>query len=177
MQAGSLSELGEVMQLAFVPTDFDAAIRYWTQTMGVGPFFLLPDVQLSPGKYCGERSDPLFTMAIGYWGNIQIELIRPENDAKSIYSTEYGVRDRLHHVCLLVDSIDEARQRCEAVSARIIFEAPVGDAGGVIYADPGAGPGNLVELLQPQPGTRELFAMMQAAAKNWDGKDPLRSVG
>ena len=71
---------------------------------------------------------------------------------------------------MLVDSIVEARARCGEVGAEIIFEAPVGDTGGVIYADPGRGPGNLVELL-------ELFAMMRDAARGWDGSEPLRSLG
>ncbi|MGQ2929869.1 MAG: VOC family protein [Sphingopyxis sp.] len=173
----TLASLGEIMQLAFVPADFDAALKHWTEVMGAGPFFLLPNVSLPGGRYCGEPSDPVFTMALGYWGEMQIELIRPENDAKSLYRGEYAVGEGLHHVCVLVDSIAEARARCEVVGAEIIFEAPVGDSGGVIYADPGTGPGTLVELLEPQAGTRELFAMMRDAAKDWDGSAPLRSLG
>ncbi|MGQ2933044.1 MAG: VOC family protein [Sphingopyxis sp.] len=172
----SLASLGDIMQLAFVPSDFGAAIRHWTGVMGAGPFFLLPNVSLPGGRYRGEPSDPVFTMALGYWGDMQIELIRPENDAKSLYRGEYGVADVLHHVCVLVDSIAAARVRCEDIGAAIIFEAPVGDTGGVIYADPGTGPGTLVELLEPQAGTRELFAMMRDAAKDWDGSEPLRSL-
>src|SRR5690606_23902147 len=41
-----ISRLGNVMQLAFVPRDFDAAVRFWTETMGVGPFFLNDHVAL-----------------------------------------------------------------------------------------------------------------------------------
>ena len=33
-----LAKLGEVMQIAFVPEDFEGAMRFWTQVMGVGPF-------------------------------------------------------------------------------------------------------------------------------------------
>ncbi|HMO73858.1 MAG TPA: VOC family protein [Sphingopyxis sp.] len=174
---GTLASLGDIMQLAYVPSDFDAAVKHWTEVMGAGPFFLLPNMSLPGGRYRGEPSDPVFTMALGYWGDMQIELIRPENDAPSLYRGDYGVTDRLHHVCILVASIAEARARCAAVGAEIVFEAPVGDSGGVIYADPGTGPGNLVELLEPQPGTRELFAMMRDAAKGWDGSEPLRSLG
>lgn len=174
---GSLASLGDIMQLAYVPSDFDAALKHWTEVIGAGPFFLLPDMSLPGGRYRGAPSDPVFTMALGYWGGMQIELIRPENDAPSIYRGDYGVTDRLHHVCILVDSIAEARARCAAAGADIVFEAPVGDSGGVIYADPGAGPGNLVELLEPQAGTRELFAMMRDAAKGWDGSEPVRSLG
>ncbi len=173
----TLASLGDVMQLAFVPADFDAAVKHWTQVIGAGPFFLLPNVSLPGGRYRGGPSDPLFTMALGYWGEMQIELIRPENDAASIYRGDYGVTDVLHHVCVLVDSIAEARARCGEVGAEIIFEAPVGESGGVIYADPGTGPGTLVELLEPQAGTRELFAMMREAARNWDGSEPLRTLG
>ncbi len=173
----TLASLGDVMQLAYVPSDFDAAVRHWTEVIGAGPFFLLPDVSLPGGRYRGAPSDPVFTMALGYWGDMQIELIRPENDAPSIYRGDYGVTDRLHHMCVLVDSIAEAPTRCAEVGAEIIFEAPVGDTGGVIYADPGTGPGTLVELLEPQAGTRELFAMMRDAARDWDGSAPLRSLG
>lgn len=173
----TFASLGDVMQLAFVPSDFDAALKHWTEVIGAGPFFLLPNMSLPGGRYRGEASDPVFTMALGYWGDMQIELIRPENDALSIYGGDYAVGEGLHHVCLLVDSIAEARACCGEVGAEIIFEAPVGDTGGVIYADPGSGPGNLVELLEPQAGTKELFAMMRDAARGWDGSQPLRSLG
>lgn len=173
----TFASLGDVMQLAFVPSDFDAALKHWTEVIGAGPFFLLPNVSLPGGRYRGEASNPVFTMALGYWGDMQIELIRPENDAASIYRGDYAVGEGLHHVCVLVDSIADARMRCEEIGAEIIFEAPVGDSGGVIYADPGTGAGNLVELLEPQPGTRELFAMMRDAARDWDGSEPLRSLG
>ena len=47
----------------------------------------------------------------------------------------------------------------------------------MIYADPGGGPGTLVEMLQPQPGTAEVFGMIKQAAASWDGSDPLRKLG
>lgn len=174
--SGGFARLGEIMQLAFVPSDFDAAVEHWTETMGAGPFFLLENVSLVEPRYRGEASAPVFTMAIGYWGALQIELIRQENVAPSIYGGEYGVRDRLHHVCVLVDSIDEARAVCSASGAEVVQEGRVAAGGAVIYVDPGTGPGNLVELLQPSPGTRELFAMMRDAHAGWDGSEPLRRL-
>ena len=30
-QGETISSLGEIMQLAFVPSDFDAAVKYWTR--------------------------------------------------------------------------------------------------------------------------------------------------
>lgn len=174
---GPIAALGPVMQLAFLPSDFDAALAHWTGVIGAGPFFLLENVALADMRYRGEPSDAVFSLAIGYWGDLQIELIRPENNARSIYAGEYGVRDRLHHVCVLVDDMEETRRATEQAGAVIVLEARVGEEGAVLYVDPGGGPGNLVELLRPERGTPELFAMMRNAARDWDGCDPVRRLG
>ena len=171
-----LAGLGPVMQLAWLPDDFDAALRHWTQTMGVGPFFFLENIKLEEMRYLGEPTDAVFSLALAYWGDIQIELIRPENDAPSIYNGEYAVRDRLHHVCLLVDDIADAYAACADHGAKILVEGKVGESGRVIYADPGGGPGSVVEILQTQPGTAELFGMIKQAGIGWDGSDPLRPL-
>lgn len=174
---GSLRALGEIVQIAYLPSDFDATLRYWTQTLGVGPFFLLENVRLGEMKYRGVPSDAVFSIAIGYWGDIQIELIRAENDAPSIYSGEYAVKDQMHHVCIFVTSISEARAACAAAGAEILVEGKVGQTGEVIYVDAGGGPGHVIELLEPMEGSDDLFAMMKNAARAWDGSDPLRKVG
>ena len=172
-----LAKLGPVMQLAWLPDDFDAALRHWTQTMGVGPFFLLENIKLEEMRYLGNPTDAVFSLALAYWGDVQIELIRPENDAPSIYNGEYAVRDRLHHVCLLVDDIADAYAACAEHGAKILVEGKVGESGRVIYADPGGGPGSVIEILQTQPGTAELFGMIKQAGIDWDGSDPLRKLG
>jgi methylmalonyl-CoA/ethylmalonyl-CoA epimerase len=174
---GGLAKLGPVMQLAWLPSDFDAALRHWTQTMGVGPFFLMENIKLEDLRYLGEPTDAVFSLALAYWGDVQIELIRPENDAPSIYTGEYAVRDQLHHVCLLVDDIADAYAACAEHGAKILVEGKVGESGRVIYADPGGGPGSVVEILQSQPGTAELFGMIKQAGIGWDGSDPLRKLG
>jgi len=171
-----IASIGPVMQIAFVPEDFDAALRHWTQVMGVGPFFLLENMSLEGMRYLGQPSDCRFTLALAYWGDVQVELIRQENDAPSIY------RDRpnggaMHHVCILTDDIAAAKATALASGAQLLVEAKVGDDGGVIYVDSGGYPGGIVEVLQPASGSGALFDMMRAAAKDWDGSDPVRKIG
>ncbi|MEM8725462.1 MAG: VOC family protein [Pseudomonadota bacterium] len=171
-----ISELGEVMQLAFVPKDFDAAVKHWTTVMGAGPFFLMEGIHLEGMKYRGEPTDAVFDLALAYWGDIQIELIRPRDDHPSIYSGEYAeVNDGLHHVCILVDDIEEAYRVCRDQGAEIVIEGSLGDSK-VIYVDPGSGPGGLVEILQQGEGGPGLFAMIKQAGEDWDGSEPLRSL-
>ena len=172
----TISALGDVMQLAFVPDDFDAAIEHWTKTMGVGPFYLIENIHLEGMKYKGAPTDAVFTLALAYWGDMQIELIRAENDAPSIYSGEYAATDGLHHVCMLVDDIVEARRVCAEQGAQVVIEGKFG-ASEVIYVDPGQGTGHLVEILQQDTSGPDLFSIIKAASVNWDGSDPVRTFG
>lgn len=173
----AITRLGPVGQLAYLPTDFDAAVRYWTETMGVGPFFLMENVALGDCKYRGVPTGAVFSIAIAYWGDVQIELIRAENAEPSIYTGEYAVTDRLHHICIFVDSIAEARAACAQAGAEVLVEGKVGQDGEVIYVDAGQGPGHVIELLQNMTGADAIFQMIKDAGKDWDGSDPLRKLG
>ena len=178
MSAALIASLGTVMQIAYVPDDFDTALAFWTKTMGVGPFFALDHVKLEDVTYRGAPVDVDFSMVIGYWGDIQIELIRQHNDAPSIYKAwrDEG-REGVHHVCILVDDMDLARQVCAQAGAVVVQQGKVAGGGEVIYVDTGGGPGTMVEILKTGSGGREFFGMMRDAARGWDGTDPVRRLG
>jgi hypothetical protein len=177
-RTNSVTSLGEVMQLAYVPADFDAALQFWLKTMGAGPFFALDHVKLEDLKYRGAPADIDFSLVIGYWGEIQIELIRQHNDAPSIYkSWRDDGREGLHHVCIVVDDMALARRTIAESGGIVAQEAKLAGGGEVIYVDTGGGPGTMVEILKSAPGGREFFAMMRAAAKHWDGSNPIRRIG
>lgn len=170
-----ISQIGPVMQIAFVPKNFDAALRYWTEVMGVGPFFLLENILLEDSSYLGAPNECVFSIALAYWGDVQVELIRQENAAPSIYRGAEG--PGLHHTCILTDDIAAARATAEAAGATVLVDGKVGPDGAVIYVDTGNGPGSIVEILQPATGTDGLFAMIRDAGRDWDGNEPLRRLG
>jgi hypothetical protein len=173
----TIASLGEIMQLAYVPADFDATLTFWIETVGAGPFFALDHVKLNDVKYRGAPVEIDFSMVIGYWGDLQIELIRQHNDAGSIYKAwrDEG-HEGLHHVCILVDDWAHARGVGADAGATVAQEGLVPNGGEVIYVDTGGGPGTMVEILKPGPGSREFFAMMREAARGWDGSDPVRRL-
>lgn len=173
---GFITSFAPISQMAYVPSDFDAAITYWTETMGVGPFFLFENIALDDMKYRGEPTDARFTVAIAYWGDVQIELVRGENDGPAHYNGEYGVKDQLHHVLQLVDDFDAVAAEVERLGGEAIVSGGFG-GGKVAYFDLGGGPGTLVEVLQPGEGAEDLFAMIKQAGIDWDGSDPVRKLG
>ncbi len=172
----TIAQLGAVMQIAYVPADFDAALRFWIDIMGVGPFFVREHVQLEKVLYREEVSCPDFDMALAYWGNIQIELVRQHNDAPSIYadwraSGLYGVQ----HLCVMVEDMVQTRRMVALQGATIVQEVFMpADAGEAIYVDFGGGPGTMIEYLCLAPSRIAGFDAMRAAASQWDGKDPVR---
>lgn len=173
----TIASLAPVMQLAFVPRDVDTALAFWTRTMGVGPFFHLPHIGYKAARYRGQPSHVDFSVWIGYWGDLQIELIAQHCDSPSIYKSwlDEG-REGQHHVCLLVDSIAHAREVCAEAGATVEQEIFLDNAE-AIYVDTGGGPGTLVEILQPSPDFDGMFRMMRDAARDWDGRDPVRTLG
>jgi len=183
MPNASIAAIGKPMQIAFVPEDFDAALQHWTETMGVGPFFVMEQIRLEETRFMGEPSDCIFTIALAQWGEVQIELIRQDNDAPSIYRGDYWPGGQaMHHVCLLTDDIASARSAVESRGGLVLVEGRVGADGAVIYADCGPAetrpnPGAIVEILQPASGSDGFFGMIAEAAAQWNGSDPVRILG
>ena len=176
-----LAGLGPIMQLAFVPTDFPAAIDYWTREMGVGPFFLWEHIAVDELRYRADVVSLDFSVALAQWGDVQIELIRQDNAAPSIYRDWNS--NALHHIQLAVDDYDAAVATCEAAGFGVAMEGR-GLLGAkdlrFAYCDLGAyGPAGFVEFAYRPPGASpalERMNRMKAAARDWDGSDPIRPL-
>ena len=173
---GPIAQLGTVMQLCYCPQDMDAAIRFWTEKMGVGPFFKRGPLKFPSLKYREQPSDVSFSMAMAYWGDTQIELIVQHNDAPSIYRDwrEQGM-EGVNHICIVVEDIYAARALCVAQGYSVEQELYY-EGGGAIYVDAGGGPGTLTEMVQLSDEQQRRFAAYREAARTWDGSDPVREL-
>lgn len=170
--------LGPVMQNAFVVPDLESAIEHWTQVMGVGPFFLFERIAFTEYFFRGRAVRPMdLTIAIAYWGELQIELIRQLDDSPSIYTEFQGAHGSgMHHMGVMIQALDadlaqlarrgvQPVQRGSLPGMRFAYIATDHHAGGII------------ELIEATRGARALFERMREAAQYWDGRDPVRRVG
>ncbi len=176
-----LAALGPIMQLAYVPTDFEAAIGYWTRSLGVGPFFLWEHIEVGHLVYRGAPSRPDFSVALSYWGDMQVELIKQDNDAPSIYRDWNS--NALHHIQIVVPDYDEAVAACEREGFAMAMEGTglLGNpAFQFAYCDLGAyGPAGFIEFARRPTGDNALaerMERMQRAVRDWDGTDPVREL-
>ena len=66
---------GEIRQAGYVVPDIEAAMRYWTDVLGVGPFFYNERVPIGNYVYRGRSYEPHNSVALANSGPLQIELI------------------------------------------------------------------------------------------------------
>lgn len=169
---------GPVWQLGYVPGDLKAALHYWTQVMGAGPFLLREQLVLADVRYRDQPCDIRFGAALGYWGDVNIELIFQTNDAPSIYRhwANGQDRDRLHHMGFLVDDLSQSVETALRLGGEVVQEAGSKDGkGGLAYVDFGpAAPHGYLEFVQMNDAWRESHAWLRRQAVDWDGRDPVR---
>lgn len=167
---------GAVRQLAFIPKDFDAALKFWTETMGVGPFFHLEHIHLEDVTFRGQPIEYDTTAAIGYWGDIEIELLRQHNSGPSMITEwlESG-KDGLHHIRIDVDDLDRAEKEFQAMGGTTLQSANMPGGGQYVMMEmPNSVP--IIEMNILHPSFTKLFDYMRRAAREWDGHDGLRPV-
>lgn len=175
MTKETIANLGEIMQIAFVPQDFDATIAHWVK-MGAGPFYVIRNNQAEWQTAYGNECRPVLDIALGQWGEMQIEVIRQSTPEKTIYSDWFNSKSEgVHHTCIVVDDLDNAKQRCVDMGFDIVIE---GRANGSrwLYADTQGGPGTYLEVLERSPGTAGLTQMLKDVHRDWDGSDPVREI-
>lgn len=177
--ADTIASLGPVTQLAFVPRDFEACLDFWTNTMGAGPFTLMEHIEADSTSYHGRPTVIDITAAMGYWGDMQIEIIKQHCDTPSIYRSWLDERrEGLHHVLVAVDDMQHALEVCYRAGARLLQQSTYrGGSAEVAYLDTGGGQGTMLELWKGDDAGRAFFASLREAARNWDGSSPVRRRG
>ena len=173
----SIARLGDIVQLAFMARDFEAALRFWSETMGAGPFFVVDHVRFGEVRCQGAPAQLDLSVAIGYWGDLQIEFVHQHNDAPSIFHDwQKDGREGLHHVGILVGDIAMAERVCADAGAAVVLDGTMhGGRGRFFYAQT-AGPAPFLEVIEPAGKLLAAFGHMREAARNWDGRDPVRRV-
>lgn len=168
--------LGPIMQVAYVVESIDRSIDHWATKLGVGPFFVLEHVKFDEAWFRGAPCTVDFSVAIGYWGDVQIELIQQHNDAPSIYREflQKGYRG-MQHMCVVTHDMDADIAKLEARGLkRVQWGVVAGSGAKFAYVDSDFEPGGMVELIEGIPPILGAFEHMRAAARDWDGKDPVR---
>lgn len=160
----------DVMQACWLVDDLDAAIDNWARHLGVGPFFWFDVVTFDGGYHRGVRTDfPRVTAAIAYAGDIQIELVRQDNNDPGVFRDLYASGDTgLHHLARVCIDYEAERNAFIASGAALAFEGSVGGSR-TCWVDTSPTLGFMMELLEASESRTNWFGHMRRAARTWDG--------
>ena len=167
---------GKIIQTAYVVRDIQAAMRHWTEMMGVGPWFYRERVPLETFTYKGEPSDLEMSIALGYDGDMQFELIQQRNDAPSVYRDfleTFG--EGQQHLGFQVDGLDAAIEKGRSLGYEMMQEGYIANSGPFAYMGLGDHPGTMVEFLPMPEVRRRNWELIKGWARGWDGSDPIRT--
>jgi len=171
---------GPVMQLGFVVPDLEAAANHWVK-LGVGPFFLLEHISFGECFYKGNPTHIDMSVAVGQWGEVQVELITQHNATSSIYTeVAVGPQGALQHLGVMTHSVKAELARYAALGIEPVQWGSTGNGIHFAYVASdrvtGGHPGGMIELIEHGPAIDGFFAIVKKAALGWDGSKPLRRM-
>ena len=166
---------GEIRQLGYVVKDIEAAMTYWSQTLGVGPWFYNPRVPIKNYQYRGESHEPHNSVALANSGFVQVELIQCRNDVPSMYRDFLRAgHTGLQHVAYWTEDYDADLASLQAQGFKAVMSGEVGERGRFIYFDTEYHPGTVIELSEVAGPKGKMFDLIRAASLGWDGSEPVR---
>ena len=139
-------------QIAYVVDDLDAAVRHWSDVLGVGPWSIWtmgPDV-LHDSRYGGAPAVFGIRHALAWSGSVQFELVEPL-EGPSIFADQLATAGPgLNHVGRLVHDHDAESAELVAQGYRPLQSARFGQSADGRFAYFGSPRGAaIVELIQP----------------------------
>ena len=168
---------GPVREIGYVVRDLEAALAQWV-ALGVGPWFVVRE-HTQQVSYRGAPCEVTISLALANSGELQIELIHQHGDTPSIF-TEFldSGREGFHQLAWWADDFDTAVAKAQAAGWPVVWHG--GDAGTTRFAyvePPAGGPATVYELMELTEITSGMGAFVRDAARDWDGSDPVRTVG
>lgn len=169
---------GNVCQNGYVVRDIEAALKHWTEVLGIGPFYYIDRVQCDWFTYKGEPSPVEMSIALGNTGDLQIELIQQRNDAPSMYMDFLNAgREGLQHMSYWTRDYQADYDRAIAAGFKVGHEGQIGGPQGrFVYFDTETHPGTVIEMSDISGSKGEFFEHIRKAAIGWDGRNPVRPV-
>lgn len=168
---------GQIVELCHVARNMDAALQYWTKTLGAGPFYVF-DVPVLPGQlYYGEPTEVSLKVAFGFSGGLLIELLAQTNDGPSPFKDFLDIKgDGLHHVMRRIPYDEGVRQYSDA-GYRIAFSGQLPSGERFCLFDAMADHGHYIEFMDFSPANMAMLGKIHQAHLDWDGTtDPVRDM-
>jgi len=169
---------GPIRQNGYVVKDIEAALEYWVESTGVGPWFLVEKVELDWFRHRGEKQSPELSIALANSGDLQIELIQQRDQTPTMYREFLDAgHEGLQHVAFWSTEYQALYDDMLAKGYALGHEGQIGgERGRFAYFESSAHPGSVIEISDISGPKGELFDFIRKAAVGWDGKTPIHRL-
>ncbi len=168
---------GPIRQIGYVVRDLEKALAEWV-ALGVGPWFVVRE-HVQRVDYRGASIEVTISIALANSGDLQVELIHQHGDTSSIFNEFLNTgREGFHQLAWWTDDFEAAVARAEAAGWPVVWSG--GDAATTRFAyveAQAAGPAAVFEIMELNDVTRGMGDFVREAARDWDGQDPIRTIG
>lgn len=170
---------GAIMQVAYVVEDIEKAMHHWTNKLGVGPFFLFENFALDDYRYRGKPAELDITIALGFSGSMCFELIVQHCSNPSVYKDVVDKKGYgFHHWAVSTNHFDDdLAEHISSGNDEVLYGLVSPVNGRAAYVDTFDELGGMIELIELNPAVEGFFSAVKEASINWDGKDPVRTLG
>lgn len=169
----------QARQIGMIVPDFDAALAYWTEVMGAGPFFVTRKVKFDNFRYRGESApSPTVSLAFGQLDTMQVEIIAQHDDLPSGYRDYLGSGKQgpQHMAHWFASHEDYDRAYRQLLDLGYTVRQQGGGMARFSYFSAGEGQYPEIELAEALLPELDGWAdRIKAASVDWDGSAPLRN--
>lgn len=162
-------------QLGFVVPDLTSAAERWATVFGVGPFTVLPAMEVAC-TYRGTDTVIPMQVAGAQAGPVQIELIHQGDDQPSVFRDVFAAHENgFHQICSVTSDYEGKVAHLQSLGYELASE--IIEPQRVAYVDTFADFGFYTEIVDADPGFLTMLGKASAKAATWDGDRPVRVVG
>jgi hypothetical protein len=164
-----------IIQIAYSVADIEEGMREYTELLHIGPWFLIGPFVPPKGRYRGAPTKAHFSLALAYTGELMVELIAQHDNEPSVFQETLKARGShgFHHWAVGARDFEKtaAHYRSRGYQEAFSDTAPEPLGCRVIYFDTGRDLPGMLEVIEINTPTEEVYRKMYQAAQEWNGKD------
>jgi hypothetical protein len=169
--------VGGVCQFAFYVSDISAAMQEYSRQLAVGPWFFLEKIAIK-NTYRGKPTVFNGSIAVGYTGPMQIELIHQSDAEPSVFmEIDATRRHGLHHQCVAVRDFDSRVKAYIESGYEVAMYVENEFRNRIVYMDTKGKLPFFVEVVEVNEIVERVYTAMYRTSMEWDGSKPIRPFG
>ena len=166
--------VGAVCQFAFYVDDVPQAMADFSKQLEVGPWFFMEKVAIK-NSYRGKPSVFHGSVAVGYAGPMQIELIHQSDGEPSVFmEVDENRRPGLHHQAVAVRDFDACMKRYTDSGYETAMYLENEFRNRIAYVDTKGQFPFYIEVVEVNDVVERVYKALYSSSVDWNGKDPIR---